>query len=209
MDTDPLQKMKVASPCSADWETMTGDERIRFCGQCSKHVYNISAMSKDEAVALVQKTEGAICVRLYRRRDGKVLTEDCPIGLRRMCDLARKTALVVAGLFGFTLAVQNFFFGVCTQGKMVPIDEHERPSPMKSVYFAARDIQVGEVISVGSIAEKQISSAVIPSGAISSSSFSFKGLAATRFIKTGSIIMNCDLEIPEKSNESAKKTDSP
>src|SRR5579862_5731482 len=34
-----LERVSVAAPCPADWESMTGDERSRFCGQCQKHVY--------------------------------------------------------------------------------------------------------------------------------------------------------------------------
>ncbi len=47
--TSSLRNVKVASPCSADWDRMIGDERARFCGQCELNVYNLSAMSTLEA----------------------------------------------------------------------------------------------------------------------------------------------------------------
>jgi hypothetical protein len=78
-----LEQIEVASPCSAAWSDMEGDDRVRFCRQCHQNVYNLSAMSRSEAETLVQGMEGVPCVRLYRRADGTVLTDDCPVGMRR------------------------------------------------------------------------------------------------------------------------------
>jgi hypothetical protein len=77
-----LDRTYVATPCTADWGRMEGDERKRFCGQCNLHVYNVSAMSRGEAEALIARTEGRLCLRLYRRADGTAITRDCPVGLR-------------------------------------------------------------------------------------------------------------------------------
>ena len=77
-----LNDLKIASPCPAAWADMKGDDRTRFCGSCSKHVYNIAGLTAAEAVSLVQQSEGRLCIRLYRRKDGSVLTADCPVGLR-------------------------------------------------------------------------------------------------------------------------------
>jgi hypothetical protein len=80
--SDLLQNIRIASPCSADWNTMIGDDWVRHCSQCNLNVYNLSAMSGREAEELVSKREGRICVRFYRRKDGTVLTENCPVGLK-------------------------------------------------------------------------------------------------------------------------------
>jgi hypothetical protein len=55
-------------------------DQVHFCALCQKHVYNLLALSAAEAVALIERTEGELCARLYRRRDGTVLTADCPVG---------------------------------------------------------------------------------------------------------------------------------
>lgn len=98
--TNPLDQINVAAPCRADWDGMVGDERVRFCQQCERHVYNLSGMTRKEAENLVTNAEGRLCVRFYRRRDGTVLTANCPVGLRsrtqRVARAAR--ALVSAGL---------------------------------------------------------------------------------------------------------------
>jgi hypothetical protein len=77
-----LDSIRVASPCRADWDRMRGDGRVRYCGECRLHVYNFSAMTREEAEALVLANEGRLCARFYRRADGTVLTRDCPVGLR-------------------------------------------------------------------------------------------------------------------------------
>ena len=77
-----LDQIKIASPCSADWEAMTGTDQARFCGSCRKNVYNLSEMTRDEAQRVVEEHEGRLCVRFYTRADGTMLTQDCPVGLR-------------------------------------------------------------------------------------------------------------------------------
>ena len=81
--TELLSQVKVASPCRARWEDMTGDDRSRFCGRCEKHVYNFSAMTAAEAEELIRAKEGKLCGRFYRRRDGTMLTANCPVGAKK------------------------------------------------------------------------------------------------------------------------------
>lgn len=76
----PLANLKIASPCSADWNAMAGDERKRHCGECKLNVYNLSGMTKYDAENLLRLSEGRLCVRYFQRPDGTVLTQDCPIG---------------------------------------------------------------------------------------------------------------------------------
>jgi hypothetical protein len=78
-----LDELRVAAPCPADWNEMTGDTRVRFCARCRLNVYDLSAMTRVEAEALVREREGRLCVRFFRRSDGTMLTRDCPVGVRR------------------------------------------------------------------------------------------------------------------------------
>jgi hypothetical protein len=98
-----LAQIKVASPCSAAWESMSGDQRSRFCQQCEKKVHNISGMSQDEAEQFLTEATGPVCVRLYRRPDGTIITNDCPVGLRavrtRIAQIATATAALIGMLF--------------------------------------------------------------------------------------------------------------
>jgi hypothetical protein len=63
---------------------MHGNERVRFCGECRLNVYNLSEMTREQAEELVQKNEGRLCVRFYRRPDGMVLTQPCSVAVRAL-----------------------------------------------------------------------------------------------------------------------------
>ncbi len=101
---DRLDRVKIAAPCHAAWEQMFSfeGERVRFCSQCKLNVYNLSDMTRNEANTLLARTEGRLCVRFYRRADGTVLTQNCPVGLRA---LQRRVAWVAQVLFGMGLSL--------------------------------------------------------------------------------------------------------
>ncbi len=94
----PLNNIQIASPCPADWNEMYGDDRKRHCGDCKLNVYNLSGMTKDEAEALVMNAEGRLCVRFYRREDGSILTQDCPVGWAKIKQRTKIYATAVASL---------------------------------------------------------------------------------------------------------------
>lgn len=97
--TNPLSNIKIASPCSQNWDEMLGTERKRFCSECKLNVYNLSGMSRTEAENLLLNAEGRLCVRFYRRADGSVLTKDCPVGWQAVKRRVSKTATAFASLF--------------------------------------------------------------------------------------------------------------
>ena len=96
-----LDQVQVAAPCPASWDDMVGDEHVRFCGKCEKNVYNLSSLPRDEAEALLVAREGSVCVRLFRRQDGTVLTADCPVGVKKR----RRRRAAVAAVGGGLIAV--------------------------------------------------------------------------------------------------------
>jgi hypothetical protein len=100
--SDRLDRLRIASPCPVGWEQMTGDDRVRFCEQCSLRVYNISAMTRTDAEALIANTEGRICARFYRRSDGTIITRDCPVGLRA---IRRRVARVAGAAFAAIMSI--------------------------------------------------------------------------------------------------------
>lgn len=98
---NPLDAIEIPVPCPAKWEEMKGDDRVRFCASCRLHVYNLSGMGRKEAEALVTGATGRLCVQLYRRPDGTVLTRSCRAV--RWMRRSTRTALgaVAAGILGF------------------------------------------------------------------------------------------------------------
>src|SRR5438309_12073962 len=96
-----LDRIQVATPCTARWEDMKGEGAARFCGECNKHVYDLSGMERAAVEKLVRETEGRLCVRFYKRADGTLLTADCPVGLAaRARRTARRAAPLVPSLLG-------------------------------------------------------------------------------------------------------------
>jgi len=111
----PLDNIRVASPCPANWNEMYGDERKRFCGDCKLNVYNLSGMTKAEAEALVINAEGRLCVRYYKRADGSVITSDCPVGWARV---KQRTKTYVTAAFSLIMALlTGIFFVSLISGK--------------------------------------------------------------------------------------------
>ncbi len=92
-----LDGLRIASPCKASWDDMVGDDRVRFCGLCAKNVFNVSGMTRDEAYTLLRASQNeSVCMRLYKRADGTVITADCPEGAKKK--RVRRLALVAGGL---------------------------------------------------------------------------------------------------------------
>lgn len=150
-----LDRMRIASPCSVGWENMSGDDRVRFCNQCSLHVYNISEMTKEQVSSLVAKTEGRICARIYRRADGTVLTRDCPVGLRAL----RRRVSKMAG--AALTAVLSLCSGVV--GQTQPQDDKKctRIIALKVKKMVAKD---GQAVFSGVIMDEV--GAVVPAAKI-------------------------------------------
>lgn len=102
--TNPLQYVQIAAPCQADWNEMYafGGDRVRYCSQCQLNVYNLSAMTQREAEALLMTTEGRLCVRFYRRADGTILTQNCPVGWRA---IKQRVSWVVQLILGMVIGL--------------------------------------------------------------------------------------------------------
>lgn len=113
--TDLLERVRVATPCPANWDSMEGDERVRFCRQCELNVYNLSDMTKAEAESLVARTEGRLCGRMYRRADGTILSKDCPVGVRA---LRRRASRATGAAFAALLSFCSLAFGQTPTQKM-------------------------------------------------------------------------------------------
>jgi hypothetical protein len=132
---NPLNSINVASPCSADWNEMYGDERKRFCGDCKLNVYNLSGMTRDEAEALVMNAEGRLCVRFYRRADGSVITQDCPVGWAKFKQRTRLYVTAAASLL-IALFTGVLFVSLLSRQKTVVVGDlipYPTPTPQHTM----------------------------------------------------------------------------
>jgi len=130
---------------------MVGNEQVRFCGQCSLNVYNLSGMTRPEAEHLIAQTEGRLCIRYYRRADGTILTKNCPIGLRalkrRLSRIANAFISAVLSFFAGILAVTGLrelpLIPIATQGATINV-KAKLPEPvpvMMGTYAAPREVK--------------------------------------------------------------------
>lgn len=95
----PIEKFRYASPCQSSWDKMTGSDSVRFCEKCKLQVYDFSKTEPSKAEEIIFKREGTKNFSLYKRRDGKYLTSDCPVALRN------KQTLMVAGIVAVLLVM--------------------------------------------------------------------------------------------------------
>lgn len=119
-----LDNVRIASPCSADWNQMIGDNRKRFCGECKLNVYNLSGMTRTEAENLILNAEGRLCVKFYQRADGSVLTQDCPVGWARVKQRTKLFVTAAASLlftFFGAIGLVAFLSKSKAIGRSVPI----------------------------------------------------------------------------------------
>ena len=109
------KNVHISEPCHADWEGMKKEGARRFCGDCDKHVHDLSAMTRADAVALLKATP-AICVRYTCDEAGEILHRPAPTPAPaaapapaprygRARRVARFSRAALRGLVGASLAV--------------------------------------------------------------------------------------------------------
>src|SRR6185503_21216807 len=98
--------------------------------------YDLSAMTRDEATALVAASEGKLCARFYRRTDGTVLTADCPVGVRKKRVRRAIGAAVGGGLAAAAAAATWTTTCSRTMGE-VTVSERDRSDPSEQVDMRA------------------------------------------------------------------------
>lgn len=141
-----LAEFDVASPCSANWHEMHGDERVRFCEHCSKNVYNLSAITADVALDLIRAHEDGFCGRFYRRADGTALTADCPVGLHHRVPSRRRWSVLAAsfaGLIGLTGAADS---GTTKGSTSDPPAKVQRVLPLEPVKIHHAELVMGRFV---------------------------------------------------------------
>jgi hypothetical protein len=89
--------LPIATPCSADWTTMTLADRGRFCGQCRKVVRELAQMTEGEARAMLASppTEG-LCVRYVHDATGEIAFRPDVVPAARLTRVKRAAVAALA-----------------------------------------------------------------------------------------------------------------
>ena len=120
-----LRHIDIASPCTASWDTMKGDDRVRHCNDCNKNVFNLSAMAQADAAALLADNhDGKLCVRFYRRQDGTVMTSDCGDSPRAAVRQAWRKLPFMAGAAMLAMSAAG-----CAVSDPVSVSTVDAPAP--------------------------------------------------------------------------------
>lgn len=121
---DLLGQITIPTPCPMDWNLMRGDDRVRFCESCGKHVYNFAALTSEEAVSLIRAQGGELCGQLYRRPDGTLVTADCPAEPRpapRGWQFSIRAIMAVIAGFAALFGITRLFAESQSQPPPVPL----------------------------------------------------------------------------------------
>lgn len=105
--------VKVKSPCSESWDEMTGNDLIKFCSHCAKDVNDVSKLTRREAMRLVRRSKGGLCVRYevhpVTRR---------PVFMTRAGAVARRAG-IAAGVIAASIAMAEAAYA---QGGAMPLE---------------------------------------------------------------------------------------
>lgn len=78
---------KQATPCAFVWDDPDSKERFRYCDLCKTPVYNFTGLEQPEADELIFQRENRRNATLYKRADGKYMTVNCPVEVKRKRDM--------------------------------------------------------------------------------------------------------------------------
>lgn len=99
-----FDRINIPAPCDADWDSMTGNDQVRFCEHCSLHVNDLSSMTRRKAMDFVARSEGRVCVRFIQKPNGRVLTRTMP---ERLYRIHRRASRLAASAFTATLSIST------------------------------------------------------------------------------------------------------
>ena len=92
-----VDSIEVKKACSEDWDAMTGNARVRFCSHCELSVNNLSALTRKQAMRLVNESGGRICVRYVKNP-----VDNAPVFAGRLYQITRRASLA-AGVLSASL----------------------------------------------------------------------------------------------------------
>ncbi len=133
-----VDNYRVASPCSATWDNELSQEKVKICSDCQLYVYDFCNLDKNQAEELVCKQENLEKITLFRRKDGKFISRDCPVGLkRRLRELTRKICLTSAGFVLLVMVAISFIpHGKDSSPEKSALLDSQSSSPVRAVVRA-------------------------------------------------------------------------
>lgn len=67
-----MKNLRIPNPCSENWETMSPQEKGRFCSVCNKCVIDFTQKQPQEIVRIIdEKKDEEVCGRFYKHQLNK------------------------------------------------------------------------------------------------------------------------------------------
>jgi hypothetical protein len=98
MSRNDLIQLRIASPCSVEWDAMIGNDRVRFCEHCRLSVHHVDSLNRKQLRRLIARSHGRVCVNYTRPN---IHANTSPI----LHKIGRRTSALAAGAFSATLGI--------------------------------------------------------------------------------------------------------
>jgi hypothetical protein len=128
---DVINAIEVKEACSESWDEMQGNDQVRFCSHCAKDVNNISEMTRKEALRLVRRSEGNLCIRYIK--DPKTSR---PLFSEKIYKKTRRAGRLAAGVMTASISLSSAAYA---QGSM-----RRAPEPANTEQASGRDTEKRE-----------------------------------------------------------------
>lgn len=102
---EALQAIKIATPCHVPITEMEDRGSFFHCHECQLNVYHFSTLSNDQIADLLNQNHERLCVGMFKREDGTIITKDCPLGLKDVGLVYRRQGFLRALAFLFALFI--------------------------------------------------------------------------------------------------------
>ena len=122
-----LKNLTVPSPCPTDWNSMIGNDQVRFCEHCRFEVHNLSLMTRSQAERLVARSNGRLCVQYIQDPNGGPVT--MPVG-QKLHHISRRVSQIAAGAFTAALSVTSAIAQQSTAVRMRSVNVPPATQPM-------------------------------------------------------------------------------
>lgn len=110
---DSAPPVRIASPCAVEWDSMIGNDRVRFCEHCQLSVHNVDRASRKQIKRLVARSKGRLCVNYRQPVPQKLPT---PI----LYKIGRRTSVIAASAFSATLSITSAVAGATLKQTSLP-----------------------------------------------------------------------------------------
>jgi ankyrin repeat protein len=97
---DSVSELRIPSPCNVDWDSMIGNDRVRFCAHCQLSVHNVDFATPKQIRRLIARSKGRLCVNYLQPPPQKT---PAPV----LYKISRRTSIIAASAFSATLSLSS------------------------------------------------------------------------------------------------------